>query len=253
MQPAVLQALEFNRIVEAVCGFAATPLGAARLDALRPSTDPRRVGQWQAATTETARYIELNGTFPLTATHDLGAILGSLAIEGRGLEPLRLLALSDYLDSVEATRAGIRRAETGFPILKSIVEGSSAFRSESAEVRHKIDPSGEVLDDASPGIAEHAGPPAPPADAAARHDGVLPPEQGHVEVPAGSDRDGSERPARAGRPGRAPDVDPGHSARQFRQRRQPVPGAARVRSRSTTTSSRWSSRRPKRSGASCCT
>ncbi len=150
MQPAVLQALEFNRIVEAVCGFAATPLGAARLDALRPSTDPRRVGQWQAATTETARYIELNGTFPLTATHDLGAILGSLAIEGRGLEPLRLLALSDYLDSVEATRAGIRRAETGFPILKSIVEGSSAFRSESAEVRHKIDPSGEVLDDASP-------------------------------------------------------------------------------------------------------
>ncbi len=150
MQPAVLQALEFNRIVEAVSGFAATPLGAARLEALRPSVDPRRVAQWQAATTETARFIELHGVFPLSATRDLPAILGNLAIEGRGLEPLRLIALADYLDSMEATRGAIRRADAGFPILKSIVEDSSAFRSESAEVRHKVDPSGEILDDASP-------------------------------------------------------------------------------------------------------
>jgi DNA mismatch repair protein MutS2 len=150
MQPAVLQALEFNRIVEAVSGFAATPLGSARLDALRPSSDARRVAQWQAATTETARFIEANGTFPLSASRELPTILGNLAIEGRALEPLRLLALADYLESVDATRAAIRRADAGFPILKSIVEGSSSFRSEAAEVRYKIDPSGEVLDDASP-------------------------------------------------------------------------------------------------------
>jgi DNA mismatch repair protein MutS2 len=150
MQPAVLQVLEFSRIVEAVSGFAATPLGSLRLDALRPSSDPRRVAQWQAATTETTRFIELHGVFPLTATPDLPSILGNLAIEGRPLEPLRLLALADYLESVDATRAAIRRADSGFVILRSIAETVASFKGEAAEVRHKIDPSGEVLDDASP-------------------------------------------------------------------------------------------------------
>ncbi len=150
MQPAVLQVLEFSRIVEAVTGFAATPLGTARIEALKPSTDPRRVAQWQAATSEAARFVEQNGVLPLSASRDLPAILSNLAIEGRALEPARLLALADYLDSIDASRAAIRRAEPGFAILKSIAEGATSFRSEAAEIRHKIDPSGEVIDDASP-------------------------------------------------------------------------------------------------------
>ncbi len=149
MQPSVLQALEFNRIVEAVSSFAATPLGAARLASLRPSSDPRRVAQWLAATTEGVRFVELQGSFPLAGPHDLPVTLGSLAIEGRPLEPLKLLGLADYLDSVEATRGAIRRTDAPLPILKTIVETASSFRSEGAEVRHKIDASGEVLDDAS--------------------------------------------------------------------------------------------------------
>ncbi len=40
MQPSALRALEFDRIVEAVTGFALTPMGAERLSQLAPSTDP---------------------------------------------------------------------------------------------------------------------------------------------------------------------------------------------------------------------
>ncbi|MEI6669033.1 MAG: Smr/MutS family protein [Acidobacteriota bacterium] len=150
MHPAVLQALEFTRIVDVVCGFAATPLGAARLANLRPSPDPRRVAQWQAATSEGVRFNEQFGGFALTAPKDLGAILGSLAIEGRALEPLRLIALADFLESAEATRAAIKRADGPFPTLKSLAESGASFRAETAEARHKIDPSGDVVDDASP-------------------------------------------------------------------------------------------------------
>jgi len=45
MQLTALRALEFDRIVEAVKGFALTPMGADRLARLQPSTDPRHVAQ----------------------------------------------------------------------------------------------------------------------------------------------------------------------------------------------------------------
>ena len=68
MQPSALRALEFNRIAEAVTGFALTPMGAERLARLRPSTDPPQVAQWQAATTETVRFVTTHGVFPLRAS-----------------------------------------------------------------------------------------------------------------------------------------------------------------------------------------
>src|SRR6476469_7795004 len=110
MQPSALRALEFDRIAEAVTGFALTPMGAERLSQLRPSTDPQQVAQWQAATTETVRFVTAHGVFPLRASSDLPQILGSIAVEGRALESLWLLALATFLDSIDDARAAIRRA-----------------------------------------------------------------------------------------------------------------------------------------------
>ena len=150
MNPAVLQALEFPRILEVLSGCAVTPLGAARLAGLRPSVDPRRVAHLLAGTSEGVRFNEQFGGFALMAPAELTGILGSLAIESRPLEPLKLLQLADFLESADATRAAIKRTETAFPILKSLAESVASFRSETAEARHKIDPAGGVIDEASP-------------------------------------------------------------------------------------------------------
>ncbi len=91
MQPGVLRTLEFDRIVEAVCGFALTPTGEERLARLAPSTDPQKVAQQLAATSEATIYIARNGGLPLRATSDLPQILNILAVEGRPLEATRLL------------------------------------------------------------------------------------------------------------------------------------------------------------------
>src|SRR4051812_14142654 len=119
MQPSALRALEFDRIVEAVRSFALTPMGAERLGQLQPSTEPQKVAQLLAATTETARFIGAHGGFPLRASDDLPEILAALAVEGRPLEPLRLLALAAFLDSVEESRTAIQRASGAFPILEA--------------------------------------------------------------------------------------------------------------------------------------
>jgi DNA mismatch repair protein MutS2 len=150
MQPSALRALEFDRIVEAVTDFALTPMGAERLSRLRPSTDPQQVAQWQAATTETVRFLTAHGLFPLRASSDLPHILTALAVEGRALESLRLLVLSTFLDSIDDARAGIRRAPGSFPLLDAATAAAASFKGETAQVREKIDASGEVFDHASP-------------------------------------------------------------------------------------------------------
>jgi DNA mismatch repair protein MutS2 len=149
MQRAAQQALEFHRIVEAARSLAATPLGRARLASLRPQSDPRRVAQSLAATTEGARYLADGGLFPLQAPPDIDATLGALAIEGRPLEPLRLLGLADFLDTLEQTRVAIRRAAGSYPFLGSLVEMAAPFKAEVSEIREKIDPGGDLHDHAS--------------------------------------------------------------------------------------------------------
>jgi len=137
-------------MLEAVTDCALTLMGAERLSRLRPSTDPQQFALRHAATTETVRFLTAHGLFPLRASSDLPQILTALAVEGRALEPLRLLALSTFLDSIDDARAGIRRAPGSFPVLEAATAAAASFKGEIAQVREKIDASGEVVDHASP-------------------------------------------------------------------------------------------------------
>ena len=150
MHPGALRALEFDQIVEAVSGLALTPLGAARLADLRPQTDPHRVSQLLTATAEGVKFLDANQAFSLRAPADLETILAALAVQGRILEPLRLLAFADFLESVDQACASVRSTGDAFPVLKALAETASSFKTQTAEVRRQIDPAGEVVDQASP-------------------------------------------------------------------------------------------------------
>src|SRR5262245_9971627 len=150
MHVGALRALEFDRIVEAVERLAQTPPGAARLAQLRPAHEAREVAAALADTAETARFLSGSGEILLRAPAELDAILTALAVEGRALEPQSLLALATFLDSIDAAVAGIARQRAAFPLLGAAVDGAASFERETADVRRKIDPSGEVVDDASP-------------------------------------------------------------------------------------------------------
>jgi DNA mismatch repair protein MutS2 len=149
MTPGGLRALEFDRVVAAVRSFALTPMGAARLDVLRPLTDPAAVREALAATSEAVAYLASNPVFPLRAPEDLETVLALVDVEGRALEPLRLLALADYLESVDTSVAAVRRAPGELPRLKRLVGEASSFKDEIAQVRHAVAPSGDVQDHAS--------------------------------------------------------------------------------------------------------
>jgi DNA mismatch repair protein MutS2 len=150
MQPTALRALEFDRIVDGVRRLAQTPPGGDRLARLQPSGDPREVAAGLATTAETVRFLSGSGEIALRAPAELDAILTALAVEGRALEPQGLLGLATFLASVDSAVGGIQRHRASFPLLASIVEPAASFEREIADTRRKIDPSGEVVDDASP-------------------------------------------------------------------------------------------------------
>jgi len=153
MNASALRALEFDRIVSVVAGLAVTPTGQDRLAELQPLTNAGAVVATQKATSEGTRFLADHPGFPLRAPSDLDAILDALGVDGRALESLRLLGLADYLESIEHSRAAIRNASGTFSILGGLVERIASFKGEIADVRHKIDPSGEVADHASPALA----------------------------------------------------------------------------------------------------
>src|SRR3954470_3276851 len=151
MHAGALRALEFDRIVEAVCRYALTPQGLQRLAALRPEIEPQHVASLLSATTETVRFLADNH-IALQATAELESIVDAVAVEGSALDSLHLLALASFLSSVETTCAAIRRAGSAAPLLRRIADRSASFESEIADIRRKIDPAGEVVDDASPDL-----------------------------------------------------------------------------------------------------
>lgn len=148
MHAGALRALEFDRIVEAVLRFALTPTGGARLALLEPQTEPRAVETALAATSETVRFLADNQV-GLQAPADLNVLLNGLGVEGRALDAVQLLALAAFLASIDATCASIRRARGAWPILRAIAEGCATFDAEISDIRRKIDPGGEVVDEAS--------------------------------------------------------------------------------------------------------
>src|SRR5687768_6028917 len=153
MHSGALRALEFHRIVSVVRGLAVTPTGEARLAELHPLTDAAAIAAAQRGTTEGARFLENHPGFPLRAPADLDEILEAIGVEGRALEPLRVLALATYLESIEQTRNAVVSLGPSFPILGGLASAIAAFKGEIAAVRRAIDTSGEVVDEASPALA----------------------------------------------------------------------------------------------------
>ena len=229
MQPGALRALEFDRIVEAVmtlradARWARAPRPAAALG--RPSGGGGPAGAYDARRRATSMP---GGRSAAARVAELAENLDALAVEGRALEPLRLLALAAFLDSVDETRTAIRRAPGSFSAARR--RSAAARRRSQAKLRRsrdEIDSSGEVRRPRQPGAAERFA--SGCASSATRLRSTLEivsARQGDGQAPAGAGRHRAERALRARRQGRAPRRHPGHRPRVVGERRQPLSRAA---------------------------
>ena len=152
MQPAVLHALEFDRIREALAREASTALGRERAYSLQPATAPADVRQRLDLTLEAAAFEKGSASLGLDGPEDLAEVLGALEIADQPLLPLQLLGLARFVASVGNVVDRVRDARaTG---LAALVANARSFIAETDAVRRALTPAGEVSDDASPALRD---------------------------------------------------------------------------------------------------
>ena len=157
MNPNALRALEFDHIVSVLSDLAVTPTGRNALEALHPSTETSEAVSTLRTTSEAVRFLGDHPGFPLRPPTDLEELLDALGLEGRALEAPRLLAFADYLESIEHSRNAVTKLGSAFPLLRRVAEAAASFTDEISDVRRKIAPSGEVVDEASAALADIRG------------------------------------------------------------------------------------------------
>ena len=194
-----LRALEFDRIVESSPASPLTPLGASALAELRAVTDRRAVAQRWPRRTETVGVPRRARAFPLRAPGDLDDDLAALGVEGRPLEPLRPAGARrlSRVDRADARGDPSRRAARFRSGLRAIAAESRRSRTRSPRRARKIEPSGEVVDNASPALATIRDRLRKQRTRLRVDARVVPARPGHGEVPAGAGRHRSQRPLRA--------------------------------------------------------
>ncbi len=152
MQPAVLTALEFDRIREALARETLTPLGRARALSLEPSTDADQVRHRLDATSEAVALTTSGSGMDISAPEGLLDLLDALQVGGQPLESLGLIGLADFVDSVDRVCGVIRRARSTAPLLAGVAASAASFADEAAATRRAIAPTGDVTDNASPAL-----------------------------------------------------------------------------------------------------
>jgi DNA mismatch repair protein MutS2 len=165
MQPAVFRALEFDRIRDVLATRALTPMGRTRLLVLEPATNPAEVRAALDLTLEGVEFERQGGTLDIQAPDDLVTSLAVLHLDAQPLEPLALLGLARFLDSVDRVAASASRTRptqgsaatsahrTG-SALAAIADGAVSFADETAEVQRAIEPTGDVSDRASAALRD---------------------------------------------------------------------------------------------------
>ncbi len=154
MQPAVLRALEFDRIRETLAFQTLTPLGRAAALALEPTTDAAEVRVRLDTTSEAVRLLADGGSLSIQAPDALIEILDALAIAGQPLDPISLVGLATFVDSVESACSTVRRLSGDAPLLGDLVSAAASFADEAARTRRAIAPTGDVTDDASQALRD---------------------------------------------------------------------------------------------------
>src|ERR1051325_5119997 len=170
LQHASERVLEFALLRQMLRGYAQSPLGQARVDALRPTADRAWIERQQQLTAEVRRFLRTGGRFDFSGLLDLGTLVDKSRIEGAALEAGQLrdiLLVVDRADEWRNTAANppsaMRAPQPGQEQVASSDSTWPAVRELSASIvdftellrffRGKILPDGTLDDKASPELA----------------------------------------------------------------------------------------------------
>jgi DNA mismatch repair protein MutS2 len=148
-----LRVLEYGEVLRLLAAEAASPLGAQRAVALRPSSDADLVAQ-RLAETQEGRDLLAQGPAPsLARVADIREALARAGIPGARLLPLELVGVADTLEAAVNLRRHLSRAGIPLPQVGRIAAGLVPPQGVLAEIRRCLGPDGAIGDQATPALA----------------------------------------------------------------------------------------------------
>lgn len=151
--PSVLVTLEFPAALELVAGYAAGPLGAARVRARTPATDPATIRDALAQVSELAGFLLTDDSLRAEAVPDLDPVLELLAVPGSALDGTMFAECATALTAARTVAAELTRLADRLPRSAALLAPLPP-KSIDARLKASIGPDGAVLDGASRELAK---------------------------------------------------------------------------------------------------
>ena len=148
-----LEMLEFPRIREIIAGYTTFAVSHELAMNLEPRTDHEPVLLLLSQTAEARQLLTLDGGFSAGEIGEIREMLKMAALQSV-LEPQSLLEIQKALNSLHQLRRYLDSSAVDFPRLWDIVSGISELHQIEKDIAACIDPSGEVVDSASPALAD---------------------------------------------------------------------------------------------------
>ncbi|HSS22273.1 MAG TPA: Smr/MutS family protein [Pyrinomonadaceae bacterium] len=146
--------LEYDDLRALIRRGAQTPMGQARVTALRPLADAVELSERLAAVAECVHLRKRGGAWTFNSLGDPTEKFGLLRVEGAVFEPAAMLEIKSLCDQGMSARASILAERGAMPVLWKLVGNLPVELSRlSARIANKILPSGELDDRASPELA----------------------------------------------------------------------------------------------------
>ncbi|MBW2520066.1 MAG: endonuclease MutS2 [Deltaproteobacteria bacterium] len=145
--------LEFDKIIAFLAGFTQTAYGYEKATLLRPLTDLSTIESALQEAGEAQRLIEDSGPMPVGSGKDLRGTLQRLKTEGMRLDTEDLRDVQAAVEAAMACRRRIADCHDS-PLLSAHARALALLPDLGTAIRRSIGPGGEILDTASPALAE---------------------------------------------------------------------------------------------------
>lgn len=152
-----LKVLEFDRIREFLASFAASPGGRQACLRLAPQTEPERIEQFLRETSEMRDEVDLQGPLPLAGIHAIRSHLEHARINNFYLEPKLLLEISDTMETADMLQRYFTGLADARPLLHALACGIAPLGVITRRIRSSISGQADILDTASPALADIRG------------------------------------------------------------------------------------------------
>ena len=157
LQQTSARVLEFEQFRELLRGYTSSPLGAQRVAALAPTTDPSWIEHQHQLTIEIREFCRVGGRFEFASLLDSATLLDKSRIAGSALETTEIRDIVLVVDRAaewrEIAAAPPAAMKSDWSAVHGLSSGIADFTEFLRSFRNKIQPDGNLEDRASPELA----------------------------------------------------------------------------------------------------